>query len=906
MRSALLILALAATVSSAENLIRNGSFEGSLQYWPESGTLVEGEGAPHGGWCMRLDGDQGLRSMPFALVPGRRVTIACWAKAGQAGEIGINPSPSNREVGQATHWAWNGEHTWRAPVGTGWTRVAVSFEVPVLDGTGGFVGSDHTWWNGRSWNFILGGPKPLWIDGLTVAYDDAGADGYLPYAPVEVTATAIDLPGYRSPSANLLDPTIPVTLRGAAFNPGATAIDALLRFEQLDYRGERNLAPAIDKPVRIAAGATAIVDLPLTLAGRGLVQARVSVVVGGETVSSSVQPLTALAFPKHATVPDPRERFGASVFGPRMTGPAQAIGLGWTRWYPQMNWAEAQPTSGDVFTWEAMDAACAILWGRGIGAIAVLHAIPEWAKGGADPHLPKDMQWAADDPRWDDASVVTSWDLWVAALAAHYRGKAVRYEFANEPDISGWDVAVHARMATRTARALKRVDPDAGLLLNVTWPGVSAWTRDTARLGGFAECVGHTFHNYTPGELCDADSLRDLQRLLRSFGAEGRELWFDEGWIFTPSSLDYPSPELIDQSAPAVADLTARTAANLLAAGLDRFIPFFIGYEQHGRSWWDWVGSGTEWWDDLGNPTVAVGVYNLLCHHLGRSHPVRTIHAEGAVLHVFHDERNDVGVAVAWASGADVRLPLAVAGARVFDVMGNPLTLPAKVLALAGAGRPHWLVAAKGMNGERLAAALAPLAITPAATTAMHPPEGWSGDKPGTSAGNPALVDGVAQWRVDQIWPDDPLVAAHHRPLVWNGSEWIAEQDSFGGQPAVDTAKTAVRLSCRAVWSGAPGEKLAALSFIAPRAGRYRLRVKPAVALWEGRGASVEIRLIRLPESGDGDQVAALTVKDGEVGELDSGPLDLAAGARLTLVPRFPGWHIAGTIELRDLGVERE
>jgi DNA-binding transcriptional ArsR family regulator len=422
-------------------------------------------------------------------------------------------------------------------------------------------------------------------------------------------------------------------------------------------------------------------------------------------------------------------------------------------------------------------------------------------------------------------------------------------------------------------------------MVNQTWPGVNDWSRDAARLGVYADCPIHTFHNYTPGELCGVDALTDLQRLFTSFGAPHTATWFDEGWIFIPSSLDYPARELIEQSPVEVADLITRTAVNLLEAGLERFIPFFIGYEEHGRSYWDWVGSGTEWWDDHGNPTVAVGVYNVLCHFIGRSHPVARIETPGALVQVFEDERRGAGVAVAWATQADAQLAIAIPGLQVLDAMGNDLPYAGKAIQLAGAGRPYWLVAPAGMDGEHLAASVARVAVAKAAN--LGPPAGWAGTKPGTSDGNPSPASLNGQWRVNQVWPDDPLDAANYHPLTWNGTEWQANEHAFGGQPSVDTTKTAVRLSCRAVWSGNPGEKIAALSFIAPSAGRYRLRIAPALSEWEGKGSTVELRVIMCPASGHGSLIMALPIKDGETGDLHTDAIPLQAGERLVLVPHF-------------------
>lgn len=899
----LTVLIACIPLAAADNLIRNGSFEHSRQYWMENGEVVTDAAAPHGTTCLKLEGKGNLRSMPITLEPGRRVTVSFWAKAAEAGQVGINPSPSNRMIGQKHHWIWNKDHTFRAAVGTQWQRVSIDFQTPSLDGSGGFIGSDHSWWNNRSWIFTLGGPKPLWIDGLSVAYEGAGAEAYLPWAPLEVTATALDLPGY-SPAANLLDPAKPITIRGAAFNPSAAATEAVLRFEQFDYTGTRSLADPIDHPVTIPAGDSVTVEQAITLAGRGLVLARVSVLRDGAVVDRSDQPLTALAFPKAATEHDPRERFGGSFRSRHLVEAGQAIGLAWTRWYPQLSWKHVQSENGESWDWPTDT--LEHLWAHGIGATAVLHAVPKWAAAdtpAVDKHLAADMQWPADDRRWQDLSIETGWDRYLTTIATRYRGTPMVYEFANEPDISDWDSAVYARMAKRTYDRIKAVDPEATVLANVTWPKVSGWTRGFVQRGGLDAMDGHSFHNYVPGELSQPDGVSSIQRLFSSFGSEDEEIWFNEGWIYVRSSLDYPAAPIVFDHAAEPADIIVRSAAQLLAVGLDKFITFHIGYGQHGKSFWDWVGSGTEWWDDHGHPTVAVGAFNGLCHFLGLSESAGTIEADGAVLHVFHDLRGERGVAVCWATGNGAALALPGDGLTAYDLMGNPIdAVRDGALHLATKGRPVYLVGAA--DGEALHASLAPLQVV-ADDSGFAPPAGWFGTAVGTSNGNPLLVDGAARWQVDQIWPDDPLDAANYRPLVWNGTTWVATANGHGGQPALETANDHYRLVGRAPWGGNQGEKIAALSFIAPADGRYGLSADPRLQNWDGKGKAIRLRI--LVHRGDSiEEIHRIDLEDRERAELRVPAVKLAAGDRLVLVPAYPDMHVAGGIELRDLRVTEE
>ena len=74
MTRAAILLAAALLLPAGENRIRNGSFEGTAQYWCDAGELVDGD-AVHGRFSMRLAKGKGLRSMPFRLEAGRAITV---------------------------------------------------------------------------------------------------------------------------------------------------------------------------------------------------------------------------------------------------------------------------------------------------------------------------------------------------------------------------------------------------------------------------------------------------------------------------------------------------------------------------------------------------------------------------------------------------------------------------------------------------------------------------------------------------------------------------------------------------------------------------------------------------------------------------------------------------------------
>ena len=64
-------------------------------------------------------------------------------------------------------------------------------------------------------------------------------------------------------------------------------------------------------------------------------------------------------------------------------------------------------------------------------------------------------------------------------------------------------------------------------------------------------------------------------------------------------------------------------------------------------------------------------------------------------------------------------------------------------------------------------------------------------------------------------------------------------------------------MGARAARGGNPGQKLPALVFIAPTAGRYVLSASVRMELWDGKGAATKLRVWQFAESKEGTAVAA-------------------------------------------------
>ena len=897
-----LLLLFLAFPSAAANLLKNGSFEGATTYWMTQGVL-DADHPALGTTSLRVD-VKDVRSASFPIDPGRTVTISIDARAAIAGEVTVQLAPSNRELAQKVGWIWNKDRTHRLAIGTTWRRVSVDVAIPALEGDGSFLNSSERWWDKQSWILLIGGPNPFWIDGVTVAYDGEGREAYVPYSPVEVTAAVPDLPGYTA-GANLLDAGSRHEIVGTFFNPSDRPRSASARFELLDYRGEQTFDGPYEQPITIPAGGSISVRQSLTLKGRGLMLARVSAVDGGAVLGKCDHPLTALAFEMQATKPQPEERFGASFRGGPLIDAGQRIGLAWSRWYPHLNWAAIQPDGPNSWHWP--DAAMDDLERHGMSVVGVLYGLPKWAAG-PKPPLPQDMTaWTADDPRWDDLVVETRWDRYVKAVVDHYRHRSVVWEIFNEPDIQqGWDRADHFNMVRRTYALIKTTNPQAKVLINATWPGISGYYQDFLDRGGADRFDVFTFHNYTRGAPATGRQVADMKAVFAAKGNRDAEVWFDEGWTYTPTSFDYPSLPIIEVSPPACADMMVRAAADLLAGGLDKLITFHIGYPEHGKSFWDWVGSGTEWWDDHGQPTVAVAAFNTLASQLGLSERVTTIRPPGAVVHVFEDRRHQRGVAVAWSTGQDTVLPLPRTGWTRLDPMGNLSHLAVRDLLLPADQRPCFLFHGED-SGAQLAAWLRPL-DTGSDPGLARLPETWGGVSAGSADGNPYLVDGLPRWRVDRVWPDDPLQVANYHPLLWSDNQqWLDPEHSHGGQPVATTGDAAVSLGARTAWPGQPGAKLPALVFVPPAAGVYRVSGKAEVRIWYGE-PPVTLRALRLDRTtGEAAELASWTAaaKDASLA-IELPAVDLAMGQELAFVPGLSHGLQAANIKLSELAIRHQ
>ena len=896
----LVLMALLGRAWAAENLIRNGSFEGGLLYWhniqPAVHALVS-DPVRDGAQALHIEREV-VMSAPFAVERGKPITASFWVKGDRAGQVLVQIPPSAREVGSSHGRLWTNEATRTVAIGTAWQRVVVSMPADVpQDG----------FWPQPHYLLQIAGSVPITIDGVVVNQEAQGAADYVPRRPIEVLATCAELKGYEA-DGNLLEAGATVHITAHASNPGTAAAAVMLRWQLIDYEGEEPLGPPVERAVTIASGQTVHEVAALTLSVPGTVLVRTSVLMGGRVIDSSDQPLTSLPYPFPPRTPDMRERFGASFMGPHTAQLASRMGLAWSRWFPHSEWQDHQPTDGSHFTW--FDSSFDLLQGLGISAHVVLYGWPRWImdQPGGNP-LPRDMRWKADDPRWQDLSVVTAWDSYIAAVTKHYQGRPLVYEIENEPEFDHWDQLTdeYAQFTIRTARQIKRGDPKAQVMVNNVYGIPSALNRRMLELGGATVVDIISWHDYHAGWLADAQALKRMKAALAGLGAEHIAIWFNEGWCYTNTAVDEPiacTGLTSAQSTNAVID----SIAELTAAGQEKTVLFHNGYEQHGMSFWDYAGPGTMLWDWYGNPLPLVPAWNVLAYHIGLSQVIGMVRPPGTTCCIFQDQRHGRGVMVAYAdreAAADATIDLPLAGLTVEDAMGRAHPLAGSTLTLARSGRPVFLYDAKRTSGAALIAAMEQLDRSHVSFVAIggtiHLPATWAGTANGSAAGNPVLHDGHAVWRLDQVSPADPSVTANYHPLIWQDGWWVAVSGGYGGQPKAEMRDRGIRMEFRASHSASPGEKLCGLVYHAAQAGAVRLSGSAEIRLWDG-GNPTRLSLWRKTPTG-ATELASTALKAGERVDLGAWQATLAAGDELVLLPRIEGMFTGGDVTLRDLAI---
>lgn len=896
-----LICLFASPVMASENLLRNGSFEGALLYWHGINTDTQRlvRDAKCGEFALRIE-KHSVMSSPFICEYGKNYTVSFFVKGEKPCNVSVQMPPSARETAHEAGRLWTREAAKTAKVGTDWQRV--SFTWPANIKQNGF------WPNPHYMVLIESHDGTIIVDGVTVTMGDNGTENYIPHSDVEIVAECPDLPGYEGGKANLFEKGAVVRMTAHVSNPGIAARDMVLRWQFFDYEGKRAVSKPAEIRIRLEAGKTVSKTLPLKLIANGCIIARVSVYDKSFTVSSDL-PLTSLPYPKSATKPDWRERFGGSFAGGSgCVEKMQKLGFGWIRWRPHMNGEDHWPKQNEPIRF--FDAELDNQESHGCSTHCVLYPPPGWIMDKGNP-LPVDMRWAADDAKWDDLSVEATWDKFVKTAVTHYKGRSLIYEIENEPDLGNWTKhkAEYARFTIRTAKLIRKTDPKAKIMVNNVYGIPSAENAEFFRAGGLKFIDVMSWHDYHEGWLTDATAIRRMRQNMDEAGGGSVEIWFNEGWAFSNTAVDEPiacTHLTSAQSCNAIMD----SVAEMTVAGQKKTIIFHTAYEEHGMSFWDYCGPGTMLWDWYNYPLPLVAAWNVMNHHIGLSEEVGFVRPPEANFCIFDDLRNGRGVMIAYADRSaanDVVVNLPYFGTSLIaeDIMGNAVEAR-NALTLSKTGRPVILYSTKKMPGRLFLEKLTPLdrknlgfASTKDGLRSWSLPQVWEGTKEGSSDAGTVLAYGKPIWKLEQVWPPDPVKKANYRPLVWRDAWWRVTDGEFGGQPKAEKKDDGLRMEFRGAHGQPMAERLCCLCFIAPETATYTIAGNASLKIWEG---DMPVKLAIMHKADNGvTETRSIDLKSNKAVSFSGITVTLADGDELVFLARPGGAYKGGEVIIRDL-----
>jgi hypothetical protein len=730
--------------------------------------------------------------------------------------------------------------------------------------------------------------------------------------------------------ANAFDKGATAQMVAYVSNPGTEPRDVTVRWQLIDYEGERPVAPPIDTKVTIAAGNTYAATTPVKLSQVGMVYARLSALDSkGATIDQSDFPLTSLPYPADATKPDYRERFGGSFAGGiGVVDKMQKIGFGWARWQPHANGEDHLPAKpanlDDVKTWEFhwQDAALDRNESHGLSSHLVLYPPPKWIMQHGNP-LPTDMRWPASDSRWDDLSVKTVWDKFVRAAAEHYANRSIVFEIENEPEFDHWLDhklgAEYAKFTIRTAKLLRKYAPNRQIMVNNVYGIPSGLNSNLFKADGLKFIDVMSWHDYHEGWLADARAIRRMRENMDEAGGAHVQLWFNEGWAYTNTAVDEPIACTHLTSAQST-NAQADSVAEMTAAGQEKTVLFHLAYEEHGQSFWDYSGPGQMLWDWYGFPLPLVAMWNVLNHHIGLSEAVGFVRPPGANFTIFRDLRNDRGVMIAYAdrdSTQDVTVDLPDFGAPMTaeDIMGNAAPTGRK-LTLSKTGRPVILYTAAKTAGKIFLDALAPLdrkhlefvSAAPGSGSVYHLPSTWEGSKKGSADGNPVAAGGKPIWQVDRLYPAEAIMTSNYSPLVWGNGVWTAPDHSQGGHPSASFSDGNVTMGALGPWGGKEFNypKIPVLAFIAPAGATYKITGTASAKPWDGRAKSFTLSLRKMDTQRAAEVLTITLPRDGTPVPFEA-QVDLSEGHELLFVPMMQRLdNNAANIKIEGLTIQAE
>lgn len=186
----------------------------------------------------------------------------------------------------------------------------------------------------------------------------------------------------------------------------------------------------------------------------------------------------------------------------------------------------------------------------------------------------------------------------------------------------------------------------------------------------------------------------------------------------------------------------------------------------------------------------------------------------------------------------------------------------------------------------------------------FKPPANWKGSAKGKTDGNPKEANG-AKWTLYQVWPDDPSEKKNYHLMVWNGKQWGAKENGFGGQPSwsIDNAGK-ITFSIRGSWQGNRGARICALVFTAPEKGKYTVSGKVTAKFWKGKEKYLFYINKKEADADEIDIMKRYEVKSADPIELNA-KISMDKGDQIIIVPKISAFHTAGGIFITGLTIKK-
>ena len=196
----------------------------------------------------------------------------------------------------------------------------------------------------------------------------------------------------------------------------------------------------------------------------------------------------------------PTSFFGADFIGSNIWPPTDGLGniptLGGMRlWGGNVQWADVNPSTQNVFVWTDMDTWIADAQSQGWDVLYTFGNTPEWAGTipPGNPCLIASGPYSCSPPNdlnADGTGTDADFSDFVTALVTRYKGEIAFYELWDEPDCTCYWAGTTAqivRMGADAAAIIRSIDPNARILSpSFHGPTAKTWFADYIAGGGLA------------------------------------------------------------------------------------------------------------------------------------------------------------------------------------------------------------------------------------------------------------------------------------------------------------------------------------------------------------------------------------------------------------------------------------